>query len=64
MPMVTKHHIITLKLAGTCLGKTEWKLNRKNSSEKEVKETVGKLRIQVDNLCQFLPQVIYLECIH
>lgn len=36
--------------------KSDWRLNGKKVTEKEVKETVGKLRIQVDNLCQFLPQ--------
>jgi len=53
--MKDKENII-INRQWTLNGKTEWKLNRKNSSEKEVKETVGKLRIQVDNLCQFLPQ--------
>ncbi|KAJ3330715.1 Structural maintenance of chromosomes protein 5 [Blyttiomyces sp. JEL0837] len=33
-----------------------WKLNGQIATEKEVKERVGRLNIQVDNLCQFLPQ--------
>ncbi|KAI9341040.1 P-loop containing nucleoside triphosphate hydrolase protein [Zopfochytrium polystomum] len=33
-----------------------WKLNGENSTEKHVKQAIGLLNIQVDNLCQFLPQ--------
>ncbi|KAI9331105.1 hypothetical protein BDR26DRAFT_841437 [Obelidium mucronatum] len=33
-----------------------WKLDGKSCSEKQVKECIQKLNIQVDNLCQFLPQ--------
>ena len=39
-------------------------LSLQQNAEEGKKETVGKLRIQVDNLCQFLPQVIYLEFIN
>ena len=35
---------------------SEWKLNGKKSSEKEVKEKVASLHIRVENLCTFLPQ--------
>jgi len=37
-------------------GKSTWQMSGKKCSEKEVKECISKLRIQVDNLCQFLPQ--------
>lgn len=37
-------------------GKSAWTLNGNKCTEKEVKDRVAKLRIQVDNLCQFLPQ--------
>ncbi|OAD81330.1 hypothetical protein PHYBLDRAFT_120868, partial [Phycomyces blakesleeanus NRRL 1555(-)] len=33
-----------------------WKLNSKPSTQKEVISTIAKFDIQVDNLCQFLPQ--------
>lgn len=34
----------------------EWKINGKKSGTEEVRNRVRKLNIQVDNLCQFLPQ--------
>lgn len=34
-----------------------WMINGKHSSQKVVEEAVKELRIQVGNLCQFLPQV-------
>jgi chromosome segregation ATPase len=36
--------------------KTSWKLNGQNSTHKAVQELVKSFSIQVDNLCQFLPQ--------
>ena len=36
--------------------KSVWKLNGQKSGLREVERTVAELRIQVDNLCQFLPQ--------
>ncbi|ANB13563.1 DNA repair ATPase SMC5 [Sugiyamaella lignohabitans] len=36
--------------------KSEWALNGRNKSETEIKQLIQRLRIQVDNLCQFLPQ--------
>ncbi|KAJ3090460.1 Structural maintenance of chromosomes protein 5 [Quaeritorhiza haematococci] len=33
-----------------------WKLNGKDATEREVKEKIRSFSIQVDNLCQFLPQ--------
>ncbi|KAJ3071469.1 Structural maintenance of chromosomes protein 5 [Podochytrium sp. JEL0797] len=33
-----------------------WKLDGRGCSEKQVREFIKKLNIQVDNLCQFLPQ--------
>ena len=37
-------------------GKSNWLLNGKKSGVREVERKVASLRIQVDNLCQFLPQ--------
>lgn len=36
--------------------KTQWYINGSTSTRKEVKQLVEKLHIQIDNLCQFLPQ--------
>ncbi|KAJ2996452.1 Structural maintenance of chromosomes protein 5 [Globomyces sp. JEL0801] len=35
---------------------SKWKLNGENSTENEIKKKVQSFNIQVDNLCQFLPQ--------
>ena len=37
-------------------GKSHWTVNGKKSGLREVERVVAKFRIQVDNLCQFLPQ--------
>ncbi|PRP87013.1 structural maintenance of chromosome protein [Planoprotostelium fungivorum] len=37
-------------------GTSDWKINGKTCRKQQVKEIVDKLNIQVDNLCQFLPQ--------
>ncbi len=37
-------------------GSSEWKLDGKKSGVKVVQETVRSMNIQIDNLCQFLPQ--------
>ena len=36
--------------------KSTWSVGGRRCSQKEVEEVVARLRIQVDNLCQFLPQ--------
>ncbi|KNC83005.1 hypothetical protein SARC_04728 [Sphaeroforma arctica JP610] len=36
--------------------RSDWKLNGKTASKKEVKTAVTSYNIQLDNLCQFLPQ--------
>ena len=36
--------------------KSTWSVGGRRCSQKEVEEVVSRLRIQVDNLCQFLPQ--------
>ncbi|KAJ3408324.1 Structural maintenance of chromosomes protein 5 [Chytridiales sp. JEL 0842] len=41
---------------GTETTGSEWSLNGKKSTERDVKENIRNLNIQVDNLCQFLPQ--------
>ncbi|KAI7872034.1 hypothetical protein BDF14DRAFT_1755553 [Spinellus fusiger] len=35
---------------------TPWKIDNKTTTHKEVLSTIARLNIQVDNLCQFLPQ--------
>lgn len=43
----------------------KWWLNGKETTHKKVKELAAKLKIQVDNLCQFLPQdrvVEFAQC--
>ena len=37
-------------------GKSVWKINGKKAGVREVEKKVAEFRIQVDNLCQFLPQ--------
>ncbi|XP_069672097.1 structural maintenance of chromosomes protein 5 [Periplaneta americana] len=37
-------------------GKSSWQLNGQSATQKQVDELIMKLNIQVDNLCQFLPQ--------
>jgi hypothetical protein len=35
---------------------SKWNVNGKQSTEQQVRSLVAKLNIQIDNLCQFLPQ--------
>ncbi|CAO3684313.1 unnamed protein product [Umbelopsis vinacea] len=35
---------------------SQWKLNGENKSQKDVMNAISRMNIQVDNLCQFLPQ--------
>ena len=37
-------------------GGSKWKLNGKTATQEKVKEVIALLNVQVDNLCQFLPQ--------
>lgn len=37
-------------------GQSEWKLNGASASQKKVEEKLKELSVQLDNLCQFLPQ--------
>eukprot|EP01125_Pyxidicula_operculata_P010455 TRINITY_DN3435_c0_g1_i3.p1 TRINITY_DN3435_c0_g1~~TRINITY_DN3435_c0_g1_i3.p1 ORF type:complete len:1071 (-),score=240.16 TRINITY_DN3435_c0_g1_i3:89-3301(-) len=47
---------ISIKRTIVKQGQDRWKINNKNSTKEEVKGIVDDLGIQVDNLCQFLPQ--------
>ncbi|XP_046478425.1 structural maintenance of chromosomes protein 5 isoform X1 [Neodiprion pinetum] len=49
-----KNHTVTRTI--TSDGHTQWMLNGKHVSLKEVEQLTKSLNIQVDNLCQFLPQ--------
>lgn len=46
--------IITTKLFRN--GKTQWEIDHVNKSETEIKKLLKSYNIQLDNLCQFLPQ--------
>ncbi|XP_039282102.1 structural maintenance of chromosomes protein 5 [Nilaparvata lugens] len=47
---------ITVRRTMTIDNKTSWHLNDKPASQKEIEDLMKSLQIQVDNLCQFLPQ--------
>jgi chromosome segregation ATPase len=51
----------TVKEDGSCGCRSEWLLNGKTSTEKEVKAFVKSLNIAIDNLCQCLPQERVVE---
>ncbi len=38
------------------VGQSKWKINGKSVTQDKVKDTIAALNVQVDNLCQFLPQ--------
>jgi chromosome segregation ATPase len=40
----------------TKTNQSTWKMNGRQTSESKVKEEIRRLNIQIDNLCQFLPQ--------
>lgn len=40
-----------------------WTMNGRQCNQKAVEEEVKSLRIQVSNLCQFLPQVLLSVCV-
>jgi chromosome segregation ATPase len=49
-------NIIVKRVIKRAGNKSTWWLNGKERTHKRIKETMAKLKIQVDNLCQFLPQ--------
>ncbi|KAJ3191489.1 Structural maintenance of chromosomes protein 5 [Irineochytrium annulatum] len=51
-----KGNIIIERHLSASNNKSTWVLDGKQANEAEVKKTIAKLNIQVDNLCQFLPQ--------
>lgn len=48
--------VINIKRVLNTGKKSTWLINNKNVNEKEIKNLLKKLNIQLDNLCQFLPQ--------
>lgn len=48
--------IITISRTFNTKNQSVWKVNQKSTTEHDVKELVKHLNIQVNNLCQFLPQ--------
>ncbi|KAI0385176.1 P-loop containing nucleoside triphosphate hydrolase protein [Hypomontagnella monticulosa] len=54
-PRDRSNHIIRMQIRKED-NKTKWWLNGKDSTLQAVKSLVNSLRIQIDNLCQFLPQ--------
>jgi chromosome segregation ATPase len=53
-PQSKSNHVIRRKIFSD--NSSTWKLNGHESNQKEVLAFVKKLNVQVDNLCQFLPQ--------
>ncbi|KAJ8119925.1 hypothetical protein ONZ43_g3233 [Nemania bipapillata] len=54
-PNDRENHIIRVQINREDNGRRWW-LNGKESTHKAIQEVTRKLRIQIDNLCQFLPQ--------
>ncbi|TRX98403.1 hypothetical protein FHL15_000477 [Xylaria flabelliformis] len=54
-PKDRANHIIRVQINREDNGR-KWWLNGKESTHKAIQEVTRKLRIQIDNLCQFLPQ--------
>ncbi|KAI2637797.1 P-loop containing nucleoside triphosphate hydrolase protein [Hypomontagnella submonticulosa] len=54
-PSDRSNHVIRMQIRKED-NKTKWWLNGKDSTHQTVKGLVNELRIQIDNLCQFLPQ--------
>jgi chromosome segregation ATPase len=53
---VDEHNILVKRKIHRLGNKSDWWLNRKTTTLKKVQETMHDLNIQVNNLCQFLPQ--------
>lgn len=51
-----RHNDIVITRTFNTQGKSTWMLDGRTSTIKEVQELTRKLSIQIDNLCQFLPQ--------
>ncbi|KAI1099299.1 P-loop containing nucleoside triphosphate hydrolase protein [Jackrogersella minutella] len=54
-PEARANHVIRMQIRKED-NKTKWWLNGKDSTHQAVKSLTNDLRIQIDNLCQFLPQ--------
>ncbi|KAI0837943.1 P-loop containing nucleoside triphosphate hydrolase protein [Hypoxylon sp. FL0890] len=54
-PEERANHVIRMQIRKED-NKTKWWLNGKESTHQSVKALTNELRIQIDNLCQFLPQ--------
>lgn len=52
----TRRPIVITRTMNSLDSSSKWHLNGKSVTMAKVQETVAELRIQVDNLCQFLPQ--------
>jgi len=52
----SRPNLIVKRIINRGSQKTLWYLNGKESSQNHVVETVGKMNVQMNNLCQFLPQ--------
>ncbi|KAH8548434.1 P-loop containing nucleoside triphosphate hydrolase protein [Umbelopsis sp. PMI_123] len=50
------HNLIIQRNMQKANNSSQWKLNGENKSQKDVINAIATLNIQVDNLCQFLPQ--------
>lgn len=49
-------HNVIIQLEFTKTNTKIWRLNGKHINQKDIMDVISKFRIQVNNLCQFLPQ--------
>ncbi|KAI8088924.1 uncharacterized protein BX664DRAFT_123673 [Halteromyces radiatus] len=56
LKQVGQHNVVIQRHINKANNATNWKLNGRSSTYSAVMEIIAKLNIQVDNLCQFLPQ--------
>ncbi|KAI8330176.1 P-loop containing nucleoside triphosphate hydrolase protein, partial [Chlamydoabsidia padenii] len=53
---VTGPNVVIQRTINKANNASSWKYNGKNASNKDIMNVITSLNIQVDNLCQFLPQ--------
>ncbi|KAI9004177.1 P-loop containing nucleoside triphosphate hydrolase protein [Gaertneriomyces semiglobifer] len=51
-----RSNVVITRCIGRGRSSSSWKINGNGASDKQVKEAVRELNVQVDNLCSFLPQ--------
>ncbi|KAG2181344.1 hypothetical protein INT43_008927 [Umbelopsis isabellina] len=53
---ISGHNLVIQRSIQKANNASQWKLNGETRSQKEVMNAISSMNIQVDNLCQFLPQ--------